>query len=342
MPSALSSVTGRWWCSNDSLNAYSGLVPMSPKTTPEGPERQDAHADAWRHRGRRRLCRRPASPPPSCPAAAAGDVSPHSSAWMSSGVGGGAVPPSAVVTSESRLIARDGTSHSIARKPPSPAGSVSASASRTRLRIVSVRTDGRRGRRGPLPPPCFDQLVDAVQRAGTAAGCARPAAGGSWSRQTSTVTSCSPDVGEVVAAALVAAERPQPLAPRPQRQLGGAARPRSRWPRPARRRSDAGRARAPTPRPRPGSGRVHHVVPSPAATAAAGRAARRAPRLSRPSSPTATNASRQPPSNTARRNGRLSSSSLATTTPVTPAGSSAARLDAVGMARRAAPPTPRR
>ena len=36
-PSALVSTTGRSWCSNDSRNAYSGLVPMSPNTTPSAP-----------------------------------------------------------------------------------------------------------------------------------------------------------------------------------------------------------------------------------------------------------------------------------------------------------------
>ena len=37
MPSALVSTTARCWCSNASRNAYSGLVPMSPNTTPSAP-----------------------------------------------------------------------------------------------------------------------------------------------------------------------------------------------------------------------------------------------------------------------------------------------------------------
>ena len=36
-PRALVSTTARSWCSNASRKAYSGLVPMSPNTTPSAP-----------------------------------------------------------------------------------------------------------------------------------------------------------------------------------------------------------------------------------------------------------------------------------------------------------------
>ena len=205
------------------------------------------------------------------------------------------------------------TSHSATVKPPRPAGSVSASASRTRLRAAA--------RRGRAPPACAAHVRRPSSTSSSRPWARRNSAwvarrgrrGGSWSRATSLVMSCVPGIGQVVPAPLVVAVGPQPLPPRPRRHV-----------RRRRRVVDARRAARAA-----GGGPARRGPSAPASlhgrsgpVRRRGRQAgrdlgerARAPRRAAPPASTSTKASRHPPSCTARRKGRLSSSSLATTTP---------------------------
>src|SRR5437868_6258378 len=136
---------------------------MSPNTTPSAPRASALMptlapcppAVPW-----------PPPPPPSsgsrsCPTAAAGAVSPRSSARMSPEVGRGAVPPSAVVTSASRLIVtrRYCPLH---RQEAAQSGWI-----RQRLRLAHPAAHHQRAHRrcgrgaGPGPTAVLDELVDA-------------------------------------------------------------------------------------------------------------------------------------------------------------------------------------
>src|SRR6478735_1278840 len=200
MPSALSSVTGRWWCSNDSLKAYSGLVPMSPKTTPRAPR---------------------ARAPMPMPVPWPGAVSPRNSAFTSSAVGWGALAPSAVGSCTSRAIGS---------RPYFPLHGQEAAETgdvhqRLALADAAAHHQGADGRRRGLVPPLgatlLDQPVDAVQGEELGLGAHR------IGRRELIDAHLRRDVlharvDQVVATALVADERAQPLPPRTQRQLGGA------------------------------------------------------------------------------------------------------------------------
>ena len=202
----------------------------------------------------------------------------------------------------------------------------------TRLRIVIAARSGAAAARRPAPSALADELVDApaLQELGLAAhgiGLGQLVEG-----------DVGGDVliarrGEVPATAFVAPVGAQPRSPRQagaappwsagrsRRRPPGPAADRLGRPRPSDRQPPASGARAPWAARRGstagngsnGVGRTSANVPSPASV---------------------TNASRQPPSWTASRNGRLSSSSLARTTPSNgPAGQVGPRLDAVGVAR---------
>ena len=214
---------------------------------------------------------------------------------------------------------RSQTRYSTAVKPPRPEGSRSASASddaaahaqrsEVGLRRVPRPSSGvprRRGRRCPTA-------------GGTAPACGPTSAGGSWSRATSVVMSHEPGIGEVVPGALVAAVRAQPVAPRQPGQLGGR-RPAvvEHVHRPGRRAAHASPPPCSCARPLQRSPRSVGGRPAAARTGSGSNGAlSTSAKRSAPSS--MTNASRHPPSNTARRNGTLSSTSLAMTTPVSDA-----------------------
>ena len=82
-------------------------------------------------------------------------------------------------------------SHSITSKPPNPAGSTNASASRTRLRIVSARTSGRPAAASHAAAPSATSS-SIPQRRSQSACPVRRSGVGSWSSATSTVMSWRP------------------------------------------------------------------------------------------------------------------------------------------------------